>query len=382
MIRVTIPDTLVEYLALLKEVGVPEDNYQNYVNRFFEISSRRKGIPLHGLFELTPYCNLDCKMCYVHLNINQFNPDNLLSTHTWIQLINDAYEAGMRTATLSGGECLTYPGFDDIYIALYQLQIPTGILTNGVLLNRDRINFFKEYPPDHIQVSLYGSNEDAYEHVTGMRSFEIVYKNILLAKEAKLPLRIAITPNRFLQNNLVSLIEFVEKLGIRYSVNAFLTSPRDNTGRKKEDMSIEQYLTMYRKADELRNLDDWTTVDPMELPEYGLGTEKRYGLQCGAGKSGFVIQYNGNMSPCVALYQITATPLKDGFENAWKSINNAASHYPLPIECGKCDYWSVCTHCPARHSNAPQEGHCDPEICEHTRQLVIAGFLQLPNNNS
>ena len=26
-----------------------------------------KGIPISGTFELTPRCNISCKMCYVHL---------------------------------------------------------------------------------------------------------------------------------------------------------------------------------------------------------------------------------------------------------------------------------------------------------------------------
>ena len=29
---------------------------------------RRNFIPKGGSFELTPRCNLDCKLCYIHLN--------------------------------------------------------------------------------------------------------------------------------------------------------------------------------------------------------------------------------------------------------------------------------------------------------------------------
>lgn len=30
------------------------------------------GIPISGTFELTPRCNFDCKMCYVHLVLCTF----------------------------------------------------------------------------------------------------------------------------------------------------------------------------------------------------------------------------------------------------------------------------------------------------------------------
>lgn len=31
------------------------------------------GIPISGTFELTPRCNFDCKMCYVHLKEEQIS---------------------------------------------------------------------------------------------------------------------------------------------------------------------------------------------------------------------------------------------------------------------------------------------------------------------
>ena len=76
-----VPDTLVQFLALLKENGISEDEYQKYIGDFFEFSSRQKGIPLHGTFELTPLCNLNCKMCYVHLSNSQFGCEKLLSAN-------------------------------------------------------------------------------------------------------------------------------------------------------------------------------------------------------------------------------------------------------------------------------------------------------------
>ena len=34
------------------------------------------GIPLSGTFELTPRCNLDCKMCYIHKRANDASVKN------------------------------------------------------------------------------------------------------------------------------------------------------------------------------------------------------------------------------------------------------------------------------------------------------------------
>ena len=40
--------------------------HEDFVNLLTKYN-RENDIPGVGLFELTPLCNLDCKMCYVHL---------------------------------------------------------------------------------------------------------------------------------------------------------------------------------------------------------------------------------------------------------------------------------------------------------------------------
>ena len=160
---------------------------------FLQNKAWETGTPFHGHFELTPLCNLDCKMCYVHLRNDQMMGKQLLSPETWIDLIRQSCDAGMVNATLSGGECFTYPWFDEVFLFLKSKGIITTILTNGVLLDQQRIDFFKIHMPHQIQISLYGSTEDAYERVTGRRLFSTVFSNIKMAMDAKLPIKIAIT---------------------------------------------------------------------------------------------------------------------------------------------------------------------------------------------
>ena len=166
------------------------------------------------MLELTPLCNLNCKMCYVHLTPQQMGERRLLPTDVWLNLIDQAEKAGMTKAALTGGECLTYPGFDEIYLHLQTLGIRTAVLTNGVLLNEDRIRFFQRYPPALIQITLYGASEEEYEQVCGTRHFETVLANIRRAQEAGLSLFIAITPNRFLTDGGEALLKLAVSLDI------------------------------------------------------------------------------------------------------------------------------------------------------------------------
>ena len=191
------------------------------LNKQLSFKAREKGIPVSGEFELTPLCNFNCKMCYVHLDTDQLNGRTILSVDAWKDLMYQAWQAGMITATLTGGECLAYPGFSDLFIYLQSLGCQVSVLTNGFLLNEERIKFFRDHRPSSIQVTLYGCNDDVYEHVTGMRAFNTVVSNIKNAVGAGLPVYISLTPNRYLGENLFETIRVAKKLCKTVLLNSY-----------------------------------------------------------------------------------------------------------------------------------------------------------------
>ncbi|MBR2996001.1 MAG: radical SAM protein, partial [Lachnospiraceae bacterium] len=213
-------NNLSELLASLKADNISPDSYHIYIDRFLSFKAREKGIPYTGTFELTPLCNLNCKMCYVHLTPEQMQGRKLLSVEQWKNLMTQAKDAGMMRAKLTGGECLTYPGFDELYLHLHSMGVNVDVLTNGVLLDEKRISFFKKHPPRRIQVTLYGSCEDAYEKVTGQREFSKVYSHVKAAAEADLPISLAITPNGFMVEDALKLVDAAQKSGVKYIINA------------------------------------------------------------------------------------------------------------------------------------------------------------------
>ncbi len=374
------PDSVISLIGQLKAQGVPESEYERHVTRFLEWKARERKIPLRGNFELTPYCNLDCRMCYVHLDATARVKPRTLPAETWKDLIRQAHAAGMRRAALTGGECLTYEGFDAVYLQLYDLGIHPNILSNGILLDERRLDFFRRYPPHRVQISLYGSSDDAYERVTGHRCHGTVIRNALALRDAGIPLKIAITPNLYMRDDIDALLEQAESLGFAYYINANLIAPRENTGRGIADLPIGEYVRIYKKRNALKHV-ELEPPEEEELPEEShAGTASR-GLRCGAGKSTFGIRHDGVMTPCLSLGGVEAYPLRDGFARAWADISRAAEAYPMPRECGTCVYSPVCIHCAAVHSSAGRPGHCNPRICERTKTMVAEGFIRLPDHH-
>lgn len=365
---------LVSFVKALHMKGTPEKDISKAVGRFLEHKARKERIPLIGTFELTPYCNLDCKMCYVHLSRDKAEDNRLLDVESWKNLIQQAYDAGMRQAKLTGGECLTYPGFEEIYLFLKEKKIRISLATNGVLLDKKHIQFFMQYPPNAIQVSLYGGSEDIYEAVTGHRCFEIVYKNLQELSKSTLPISIAITPNYYNVNSMNQIFEIADSLNIPYRINSLLLNPRNNTGRSLQDLSNEDYVQIFRTWNE-RKKNVLTPIDPEDLPLESKEGSSNVGIRCGAGRSAFTILYNGKMCPCVSLDELIATPIVDGFVQAWKQVVDLADNYQNPAECVDCVYRRTCLICPAAHKNSLKAGHCDTRICKQTKEYISAGIV-------
>lgn len=138
---------LPEMIANLKENNIDCAYYDWAMRSYLDFKARDKAVPLKGTFERNPYCNLDCKMCYVHLNSEQMKGRKTLSADEWESIMAQAAASGMMFASLTGGECLAYPDFERLYLYLHNKSVRVGVLTNGILLDEEKIEFLKKTLP-------------------------------------------------------------------------------------------------------------------------------------------------------------------------------------------------------------------------------------------
>ncbi|MCF0115360.1 MAG: radical SAM protein [Erysipelotrichaceae bacterium] len=352
--------SLPELLQQLKEEGIPKEKYKEYIDNFLREKSMDKVVPYEGTFELTPLCNLNCKMCYVHLTQEQLQGHKLLSLDEWKSLIKQAYDLGMHKITLSGGECLTYPYFKELYSYIYSLGIETCVMTNGVLLDQ-YFDLFDSYPPKLVVVTLYGSDEEEYESVTGSRAYQRVMNNLMTLKEKKLQTHISITPNAFMLDG-IKLVDTVHNLGFKYKINANLIEPRIDTERKNVETlepSLMTYVQMYHEKMRLTNKE----IVYRDAPDPILGElHQECGLKCPAGNSRFMVDWKGILHPCMYVMDIQTYPLNISFKSAWEQLHELSMSYKLPLECSACSYAEICDRCPGQHTNG-KDGHVDKNIC-------------------
>ncbi len=365
---------------LRKENGKQVQSYQDLTD-YLERKARIKGVPFLGQFELTPLCNFNCKMCYVHLLPGQLKERSVLPVSVWKDLMYQAWQAGMIHATLTGGECLAYPGFDEIYLYLRSLGCEVGVLTNGMLMDEKRIQFFKEHRPENIQVTLYGWNDDVYERVTGQRAFSTVSQNIRNALEAGLHITMSVTPSVYLGEDVLETIRTAKSFSDRLIVNYDIMPPREETGRSKQqhDSDLDLYVRIYQLLNELNGIET-RKISPENLPAPGGPSNvcEKCGLKCAAGRSAFVMDWQGNIKACNRLDVVEGHALEEGFQAAWARVNRWAKDWQRIPECEGCAYDGICKCCAGRIIPFLESGKKLSDFCERTKYLVQNGVFALP----
>src|SRR2546430_14254073 len=94
-------------------------------------------------------CNLACKYCNEY---DDFSPPVL--TEDMLQRIDRLAALGLGVLTFSGGEPLLHPDLDLLIRRVRGRGMMAGVITNGFLLNEERICRFNAAGLDYLQISI------------------------------------------------------------------------------------------------------------------------------------------------------------------------------------------------------------------------------------
>src|SRR5436305_12817989 len=93
-------------------------------------------------------CNLACKYCNEY---DDFSPPVL--TEDMLERIDRLAALGLGVLTFSGGEPLLHPDLDLLIRRVRGRGMMAGVITNGFLLNEERIGRFNAAGLDYLQIS-------------------------------------------------------------------------------------------------------------------------------------------------------------------------------------------------------------------------------------
>lgn len=354
---------------------MPNNQFELWKKKM-KLAGKEKRIPVCGQFELTPRCNFDCKMCYIHNQDSNSMKSRELTTQQWKRIFDEAYDAGMMFATLTGGECLLRDDFKELYLHLWNKRVNITVLTNGYLIDDAYVAFFSEYKPDRIRISLYGSNEDGYRRVTGHTGFARVTENLKKLKDSGLKPQVTVTPSKPGMDDYADTIKFVSQHGFNLKLSEMvLLGKRDDPDNVEHFLSLDDIINLSVQRTQL--LASLTPTDVTPEP-CGKCKEAPCGLTCNAGNGLVYVTWEGKVYPCAsAMIGEGYSLLEMSFAEAWEKNKAVADAAVLGMECVDCPYDAVCPKCPGMRLKDFESGHCNPEVCEMTRRLVAAGVKKL-----
>ena len=315
-----------------------------------------KGVPVSGIFELTPRCNLQCKMCYVRLTPEQMKPfGRELSTGQWLEIAQAAKAEGMVFLLLTGGEPTLRQDFLQLYQQLAGMGFSIAVNTNGTLLTPQLRELWHRLPPAQVNVTVYGTCPEDYDALCGDgNAFDRVCDGIrwLQQEGILVHLNATVTPENV--NHFPQLEAFARQLGLELRLTAYCFPPvrREichacDSFRRLEPEEAARLLVMdhllQEGAEGIRRRAAGLDTPPQADCDLGVGES----MSCMAGRSQFWVSWNGSMSPCGMLPQPRSLPLDQGFPEAWAELKQQVSTIRLCPECTACPDKATCMNCAA-----------------------------------
>lgn len=206
----------------------PERYVEPRLTQYLFDRASRTLTPLSGTFELSPVCNLACKMCYVRKTPAEVaaSPRPPVGLIQWLSIAEQARDAGMLYLLLTGGEPFLWQDFWPLYERLSTMGFLISINSNGTLLDEARVARLAEHPPTRINITLYGAGNETYEALCGRSGmFDRVDRAITLLRQAGILVKLncSLTPHN--AGDLERIVSYAAERDLILEVNTYMFPP-------------------------------------------------------------------------------------------------------------------------------------------------------------
>ena len=342
--------------------------------------------PISGTFELSPLCNMDCRMCYIKMSKEkQESIARLRTNEEWIELAQKAKDKGMLFLLLTGGEPFLVKDFKELYIELHKMGFCISINSNGTMIDEEVIEWLKHYPPMRINMTLYGASDETYGRLcNNPKGFTQVTKALSLLKENNIQVKLNCSVTPYNKDDLKQMIDFAEEHDLVIQATSYMFPPlrKDETKIGQNDRFTAEdaalygaYISAYSNGfDRFKEY-----IESGQLALYDAdddcGIVEGDHMRCRAGITSFWMTWEGKLLPCGMIPDRGLDPWEVGFDAAWENAKNIVSEITLPVKCAGCGKKDECKACAAMvytetgtYDKVPQYRcemtHCYPDACK------------------
>ena len=320
--------------------------------------------PLSVSFELTPVCNMACRMCYVRMD--KKTQESIAPLHTaaeWLDLAAQAREHGLLYVLLTGGEPFTHPEFREILAGLHRMGFVVSVNTNGTLIDEKAIEWLKLTPPSRFNITLYGASDETYARLCGKPDgFTRVTHAIKLLREAGIAVKINVSLTPHNAGDLEDIFRWCRENGLLIQATSYMFPPlrRDGNSVGRNDRFTPEEAAYYSaKIESLLNGEEAFLKRVKEKDLAALAAEpddycipdgdgEGDCVRCRAGRCTAWVTWNGYMNMCGMLPPEDApNAFETGYMDAWNTVTEKTAVIRLPAACRDCSLRDTCRACAA-----------------------------------
>ena len=316
-------------------------------------------IPWTFELEVTARCNNNCRHCYNNLPASDSDAIRKELSIGEIEAIADqAVALGSLWCVMTGGEPLIRNDFPDIYVMLKKKGFLISILTNACLVTREHVDLFRRYPPEDIEVTVYGITPDVYETVTRTSgAYDAFRRGLDRMLEAELKVRLKAMAIRSNVHELSAIASFCRQFTCDYfRFDPLLHLRSDGDPRRNEDIRGERLSPADIVAIEKNDNERFTALlkEKQANKVKTINSACNHLFQCGVGNGGFTVGFDGAFRLCADLcHPACVYDLRQGtLAEAWNEftpsvLEMTSTSIDFLEKCRVCSISNLCLWCPA-----------------------------------
>ena len=290
--------------------------------------------------DITQACTERCIHCY----IPEYNPV-FLPLEEIKKVIDEFAAQGGIGLSLSGGECMLHPDFDEIVRYARTKDLIVSALSNLTLCTDEKIKVLQEAEAT-VQVSLYSMNPETHDAITKRPgSFAATKAAIEKLRAAQIPCRISCPTMKPNYNDYLDVLAYARSLKMDAQTDFIIMGKMDcDTSNLSCRLDLAETRSILEdiiyKSLPVNN----EYFDPAKNEQ--MQTDEEWGAKkvCGACVSSVCLDATGYYYPCPAFAGVN---LGSCYEHDLKWIwNESPETKRIRAVCGK-DF-PKCLHCPDR----------------------------------
>lgn len=294
----------------------------------------KKRIPARVFLQLTKYCNLRCRHCWVYQNDykNGIEKARELSTKEMLDLIDLLYDRGTRWINFLGGEPLLREDLDVILDHARKKGMYCEMSTNGMLVEKKIGTLRKVH---NLCISIDGDKE-SNDLMRGQGTYEQIIKAIKIVVNHKIPLRLHSVLTRYTMNSLDNMVKLAKKFNLKFNFAECSLPNIDNRDPNLvlSDHELETFYQKYKKykqttktvASSLTAINyviNWPLKNSRTITKKDLLKLKPGSFYpCLLGERSCMVDVDGKVYSCPERWKEGLSLFDVGFDKAWDYLKN------------------------------------------------------------